>query len=176
MTSIYNTCTNTHGDNITLVVQCVAQWVETVTSQAVNATTTTQAAEPVMPIGKYVEVAELNRWLLVFAGAMVFFMQVCNTTSNACHMNLQKFVGVCQCKRSVMDASSDGRFSPLICSARWTGRVRHGLCRCDSKEECKQYGTLVFGDHGQGCFRQPCKQSHPRSIHQGSLLASPFGT
>jgi hypothetical protein len=88
MTSIYNTCSNEHGGDMELVVQCVAAWVETVTSQAVNATTTTQSqSEPVIPLGKYVEAAELNRWLLVLAGAMVFFMQVRTTTSVACHLN-----------------------------------------------------------------------------------------
>jgi hypothetical protein len=90
MTSIYNTCTNTHGDDIALVVQCVSEWVETVTSQAVNATNTQVATEPVFPAGKYVEAAELNRWLLVLSGAMVFFMQVRISTASVSHLRVQQ--------------------------------------------------------------------------------------
>jgi hypothetical protein len=91
MTSIYNTCSATHGDDLALVVQCVSEWVETVTSQAVNATSTQAATEPAaFPAGKYVEAAELNRWLLVLSGAMVFFMQVRISTASVSHLRVQQ--------------------------------------------------------------------------------------
>jgi Ammonium Transporter Family len=61
--TIYDTCAAANGDNVLLVVQCVANWIET-NSTNVDATKK-----------DYVEVNDLTKWLLILTGAMVFFMQ-----------------------------------------------------------------------------------------------------
>jgi Ammonium Transporter Family len=61
--TIYDTCAEANGDNVLLVVQCVANWIET---NSTNVDTTKR---------NYVEVNDLTKWLLILTGAMVFFMQ-----------------------------------------------------------------------------------------------------
>jgi hypothetical protein len=65
--TVYEACTDAHGDDALLIVQCVAEWVE----MARNSTGDGNNA-----ISKqYVSIAELTEWLLVLTGALVFFMQ-----------------------------------------------------------------------------------------------------
>jgi hypothetical protein len=80
----YDTCNAQHNGDSTLVLECVADWMEAVTNELVNATaaavaaaTATRPSNSILnPEDRYVDADELNSWLLVLAGAMVFFMQV----------------------------------------------------------------------------------------------------
>jgi hypothetical protein len=64
--TVYDTCTDAHGDDVLQVVKCVAEWVE----MARNSTGESSAVNQ-----QYVSVAEMTDWLLVLTGALVFFMQ-----------------------------------------------------------------------------------------------------
>jgi hypothetical protein len=70
--SIYDTCAAAHEDDPKLLLKCVANWVETVAS---NSTSTTQGVAMTQ---------EIKSWLLVLAGAMVFFMQVKMNVCRVC--------------------------------------------------------------------------------------------
>ena len=59
--TVYETCYETYGNDVNSVVECVADWVDN--------------------DGKYnkntlVSWNELNSWLLIICGALVFFMQI----------------------------------------------------------------------------------------------------
>ena len=62
MSSVYETCSAANGEDVLLVVQCVADWME----RSSNATTIDQ---------QFVTVTELTDWLLLLTGALIFFMQ-----------------------------------------------------------------------------------------------------
>lgn len=58
--SIYQTCTNAHGGDIDLVMECVVGWVETDIQGSIIDS---------------VKREELTDWLLILCGSLVFFMQ-----------------------------------------------------------------------------------------------------
>jgi hypothetical protein len=82
--TVYDTCSAQFGGDSTQIIQCVADWVEAVTSELSNATAlavananaAADASNTAIDTSRYVDAAELNSWLLVLAGSMVFFMQV----------------------------------------------------------------------------------------------------
>jgi hypothetical protein len=64
--SIYDNCSAAHEGNLQLMMQCISNWVETETvnnKQLIN-----QA-------GGAADLDDLNNWLLVFAGGLMFMMQ-----------------------------------------------------------------------------------------------------
>jgi ammonium transporter, Amt family len=67
-TSLYQTCAVEHGDDMPLLIQCVSNWVETtLKDHAVNS--------PGFVASDFANATDMINWLLVFAGALVFFMQ-----------------------------------------------------------------------------------------------------
>jgi hypothetical protein len=69
MSSIYQTCAATHGDEMQLVLQCISNMLETETKDnAIQNSSEFVAAD-------FVHVDDLTNWLLILTGALVFFMQ-----------------------------------------------------------------------------------------------------
>ena len=62
--TVYEQCYETHGDELNLVVQCVAEWAE----NRQNRPLTNEDYQ-------FANTDELRRWLLIICGALVFFMQ-----------------------------------------------------------------------------------------------------
>jgi len=63
---MFDDCYAAHSDDLMLVLKCVANWMETENlrlQQQAQAQTT------------MVTVEELNTWMLLLAGSLVFFMQ-----------------------------------------------------------------------------------------------------
>ena len=74
--TIYEACTEQYGEVALDVVQCVANWIE---AQNENATATTTTVRIGNTTGNTIEYdafrADMDHWLLVLTGALVFFMQ-----------------------------------------------------------------------------------------------------
>lgn len=69
MASVYETCAIEHGDDMPSLIQCVSNWVETNTKDHVlNSDSSFVASD-------FANVGDMNDWLLVLTGALVFFMQ-----------------------------------------------------------------------------------------------------
>lgn len=67
--SIYQSCATEYGNEIPLVVQCVADWIESTTLQQ------QLLQNPDFVPANFVSVTALTNWLLVLTGALIFFMQ-----------------------------------------------------------------------------------------------------
>jgi Ammonium Transporter Family len=68
MSSVYQSCATEYGDEIHDVLQCVSNWIEESTKNQAIQDSGFVAAD-------FVIVTEVNDWLLVLTGALVFFMQ-----------------------------------------------------------------------------------------------------
>lgn len=79
MSSVYESCSAESGGNLELVVECVANWVESSRNggNGGNGTTDGSSSPTATATKTYVDTDELKSWLLVLTGALVFFMQVC---------------------------------------------------------------------------------------------------
>jgi hypothetical protein len=63
--TIFKTCAASHGTDVQLMMECISNWVESETGDLKASNVSGQVSSE-----------ELNNWLLILAGAMVFFMQV----------------------------------------------------------------------------------------------------